>query len=208
MVDFRKFMSPEQIARSDAERAEILRMWSLPDRFLAADLLRKVRVARNAYPVLNMDYRGSTYETTFAWDVVPEVAARLGAAEFLPNERKSEVRQCSDKELRDWVGLSLKHMGMIREAWLERDDRANPWLMLTHSLPNGNPVAFAMDRVCPPTLESRDWSAVHVREVARHRGFDGVSAWSPMLQDWETSQDLSGLDRDDDAVHCSHGMGM
>ena len=186
MVDFRKLMSPGALERCDAERAELIRMWRLPDRFLAADLLRKVRAARAMYPeVLALDPNGSTYERSFGWDVVPEVAARLGETEFHPNERRSEVRGCTDSELREWLGLSLNHMGMIRKAWLDKDPIVNPWLMLTHSIPNGNPVLFAMDRVCQPTLESRDWGAVHMREIARNRGFGDVSAWSPMLQNYE-----------------------
>lgn len=187
MVDFRKWMSPEARERSDAEKAELLRLWELPDRFLAEDLLRKVRAARSMYPhKFALHPEGwSTYETTFVWDVVPEVAARLGAVDFQPNERKSEVRGCSDEELRDWVGLSLKCMGMIREAWIDKVPLVNPWLILSHSIPNGNPVLFGLDRVCPPTLESLDWGAVHVREIARNRGFGEVSAWSPMLQEYE-----------------------
>jgi hypothetical protein len=187
MVDFTKFLSPEAIARGKAEREELIRMWRLNDRFLAADLMRKVRDARSRYrAVLDIDPRGySTYETTFAWDVVPEIAARLGETAFQPNERKAEVRACTDVELREWLGLSLKHMGMIREAWNDKDALPNPWLILTYSIPNGNPVLFAMDRICPPTLESQDWGAKHVREIARHRGFGDVSEWSPMLQNYE-----------------------
>jgi hypothetical protein len=186
MVDFSKFLSPEAIARGNAEREELIRMWRLSDRFLAADLLRKVREARFMYPkVFDLDPNGwSTYEKSFVWDLVPEIAARLGETAFQPNERKAEVRACSDIELRDWVGLSLNHMGMIREAWIEKYPILNPWLMLTHSVPNGNPVLFAMDRVSPPTQESQDWGAKHVREIARNRGFGDVSAWSPMLQNF------------------------
>jgi hypothetical protein len=187
MVDFSKFLSPEAIARGNAEREELIRMWRLSDRFLAADLMRKVREARFMYPkVFDLDPNGwSTYEKSFVWDVVPEIAARLGETAFQPNERKAEVRACSDVELREWVGLSLNHMGMISEAWLDKDPILNPWLMLTHSVPNGNPVLFAMDRISPPTLESQDWGAKHVREIARNRGFGDVSAWSPMLQNYE-----------------------
>ncbi|NTF16982.1 hypothetical protein G6L37_00885 [Agrobacterium rubi] len=208
MVDFRKLMSPELRARSDAERVEMIRLWRLPDRFLAADLLRKVRSAREMYPkVLGRDLDGySSYETSFAWDVVPEVAARLGETDFLASERKSEVRACSDVELRDWVGSCLKHMGMIREAWIEKDPLINPWLMLTHSIPNGNPVLFAMDRVSAPTMESTDWGAAHVREIARHRGFEGISAWSPMLQNYERSGTPTWLRELDPASEETPGM--
>ena len=139
------------------------------------------------YPkVFDLDPNGwSTYEKTFVWDVVPEVAARLGETKFQPNERRAEIRGCSDVELRDWVGHCLKNMGTLREAWLDEETQVNPWLVLTHSIPNGNPVLFAMDRVSPPNNDSQDWGAVHVREIARVRGFGAVSAWSPMLQDYD-----------------------
>lgn len=196
MVNFTKLLSPETRARGAAEREELMRMWRLPDRFLAADLLRKAREARTLYPVLQ-DHGPdrSTYETTFVWDVIPEIAARLGETSFQFLERKSEVRACTDIELRQWLGLSLKHMGMLREAWLDKDRMVNPWLMLTHSIPNGNPVLFAMDRICPPTMDSDDWGARHVREIARNRGFEGISAWSPMMQDYD--QNRNWLDEDE-----------
>lgn len=196
MIDFSKLMSPEALARSNAERDELIRMWRLQDRFLAADLVRKVREARFLYPkVLDRDPNGwSSYEKTFVWDVVPEVAARLGETAFQPNERSAEVRSCTDVELRQWLGLSLNNMGMIREAWIEKDPLINPWLMLTHSIPNGNPALFAMDRISPPTMESDDWGARHVREIARNRGFEGISAWSPMMQNYDRNRRWFGDD--------------
>lgn len=210
MVNFRKLLSPEAIERLNAERAELIRMWRLPDRFLAADLLRKARAARAAYPsVLGLDPNGwSTYEKTFVWDVVPEVAARLGETDFDPNERKAEVRGCSDVELRDWVGISLNNMGMIREAWLDKNPVINPWILLTHSIANGNPVLFAVDRVSPPTADSKDWGATHVREIARSRGFGGVSAWSPMLQNYERSGSATWMRDHSCDEEPAAGMGM
>lgn len=191
-------LSPEMRAALDTERAEISRMWSLPDRFLAEDLLRKIRWCRERYPSL-FDRKDGYYgdsTTSFAWDIVPEIAFRLGAGSFAPLERsRADVRSADGERLRHWLGHALNGMGFIDDAWDDGGAKPNPWLMLTRDCQNGNPVVFALDRVAPPTNESSDLPARLLREVSWHRGFEPVSSWSPALQDY--GRRLNCLDEDE-----------
>src|SRR3546814_12885233 len=57
--------------------------------------------------------------------------------------------------------------------------------ILAHSLPNGNLVAFAVDRIAPapaPGEDVDDWIARHIREISRARGLDETPYWSPAMQ--------------------------
>lgn len=182
MVNFRLMLSPELRAKVDAESDELLRMWNLPDRFLAADLLRKAREARNLYPSHFERGGYDTYTTSFVWDIVPEIAFRLGSKDTRPDERRPDVRACDDDELRGWLGNCLNWTPTIREAHSDPLPLANPWLMLTRSPQQGNPVLFALDRVCVPDMDSTDHGARLVREISRVRGFEVTSAWHPGLE--------------------------
>lgn len=193
-------LSPELKIQVAAERAEVLRMWSLPDRFLAEDLLRKVRWAREAYPSHFYRKPGDmgTYTTSFVWELIPEIAYRLGARSFVGQERtRSDVRAADGVRLRHWLGHSLNGMPEIREAWDHPEGEANPWHLLTRECQNGNPVVFALDRVAPPLDDSDDLSARLLREVSWHRGFEPVSAWSPELQSYDRAGSGFSLEEDE-----------
>lgn len=183
-------LSPELRAMIAAEREEVMRMWSLPDRFLAEELLRKCRRVREAYPKYFHREPGTmgTHTTSFVWELIPEIAFRLGARNFVGQERsRADVRAADGVRLRHWLGHALNGMPEIREAWQDAHDdpqRANPWQVLTRECQNGNPVVFALDRVSPPLAKSDDLPARLLREVSWNRGFDPVSAWSPGLQEY------------------------
>lgn len=179
MVDFNKLLSPELRAKIASETAEIQRMWGLPDRFLAADLLRKARAARDLYPEHFARGEYDTYSTSLVWDVVPEVAYRMGATDVRRDERRADVRACDVDELREWLGNCLNWAPLIREA--HDAAGADPWLMLARSPQQGNPVLFALDRICAPDMDSKDRGARLVREISRVRGFEETSAWHPGL---------------------------
>jgi len=181
-VDFRKFLSPEALARLDARRAEIERLYGLGDRWLARELVGLARRVRDIYPDdlgQAQHLRGGTYDTTYVWDLILEIAARLGHQDFVPGERRAEIRALDGKELREWVGTTMKWLSSRPEEDPHLQRGIHPWDLLTTTFVNGNPVVFALDRVAPPTPASEDWCAIHMREIARYRGFGEVAAWFP-----------------------------
>jgi hypothetical protein len=210
MAFFEIELSPELKAAIAAERSEVMRMWCLPDRFLAEDLLRKVRWVREAYPTYFHREPGAmgTYTTSFVWELVPEIAYRLGARSFSPQERtRSDVRAADGIRLRHWLGHSLNGMPEIAETWDYSEAGANPWHVLTRECQNGNPVVFALDRIAPPLDDSDDLSARLLREVSWHRGFEPISAWSPELQNYDHGIALSSAVEEDEALEdASHRM--
>lgn len=188
MIDFRKMLSPETLARMDAKRAEIGRLYALGDRWLAEEILKHARLVRQIYPDrLGQDahVNRSSYSTAYVWNVVPEIAARLGATHFLAGERSEEFRMLSSDALRDWVGGAMPWVGSLPMAQKDLVRGFHPWDLLTTEFVNGNPVVFALDRVAPPSDESKDWCARHMREIARNRGFEPVSGWHPWFNDYE-----------------------
>lgn len=58
--------------------------------------------------------------------------------------------------------------------------------LLSQEACNGNPVAIALDRICPPSGASQDAVAKGIREVGRARfGCDSrINAWSPAFEDY------------------------
>lgn len=181
-VDFRKFLSPKALARLDARHAEIERLYGLGDRWLARELVGLARRVRDIYPDdlgQAQHLRGGTYDTTYVWDLIPEIAARLGHQDFVTGERSAEIRALDGKDLRDWVGMTMQWLSHRPEKDEHLARGVHPWDLLTTTFVNGNPVVIALDRVAPPTPESDDWCARHMREIARYRGFEDVSAWFP-----------------------------
>lgn len=189
MVDFSLLLSPAQRQRLAKTAAELERIFSLPDRWLAEELLRLARGTRAMFPdKLAYDPRLSTYDRSLVWDVVPEVAKRLGSRNLTEQEASFEVRAHSGTALREHAGQCLHCTSINR--WL--DHQANfpsPAELLVHDIPNGNPLAIAVDRLCPaPPREAHadDWIARHVREISRTRGFQETAIWTPALQHWRS----------------------
>lgn len=184
MIDFRKLMSPEAVARMDAETREIERLWVLDDRWLAREILQLARKAREFFPDQLGDYarvEKTTYSTVFVWDLIPEISARLGETQFMLGERSAEFRAASADELRGWASSIMNWLGRFDQSEVPLVRGFHVWDLLSHSFVNGNPVIFALDRVAPPTNESKDWCARHMREISQTRGFAPTSAWSPEL---------------------------
>jgi hypothetical protein len=192
-IDWSKLLTSAQIERLKRTGSEIARLYALPDRWLAAELLRLARALRQEFPDQLSDPYAAAYEPSFVWHVVPETAKRLGAKVLLPNEAKlAEIVRLDGPEFRACVGIYLKHVSPHR--WRPASDQAMPQPadILCHSIANGNPVAFAVDRLSPAPSHSEDredWIARHVREISRARGFDETPYWSPGLQERPVRED-------------------
>jgi len=185
--NFATVLTPRQRARNEAFQREIERLFGLPDRWLAEELLRLARSCRRQYPNLLGDPCGVVYDPNFVWHLVPEVAKRLGANHLEPNEG-IRYAGISAPELRQCTGIYLQNVAIAEwdRARFEQE-RPNAAEILCHQVQNGNPVAFAVDRICaaPAAGEDRDdLTARLMREISRVRGFEPTPHWSPMLSRW------------------------
>lgn len=188
-IDWSRHMSPQLHACVQATAREMARLHALPDRWLGQELLKLARTLRRQYPRQLSDPHGTTYDTNLVWQLVPEVAKRMGAGRLLPNEASSRsVVTTSDADLRVHVGVYLRNCALDRWPLPDRD-RAVPSAgeILCHSVANGNPIAMALDRLhaAPePGLDRDDYIARHVREISAARGFEPTPYWTPELQDY------------------------
>lgn len=183
-----------------SETREIMaRFHGLPDKVLAHEILLMARDARKMIAELDkptvppIDL--GTYNHSFLWNAIPEVARRLGETNFQSDE-------CSDNgfrtrvgpDFRYWVGSCIKNNDLLHRYSRKIDPPENNVVyLLDHEPCNGNPVAMALDRVCPPDDDSEDYIASSVREIGRRRfGYETViNSWSPKFQDYEWFSRLS-----------------
>src|SRR3546814_731879 len=157
MVDFSKLLSPEQRERIAAVQQEVERLYGLSDRWLGEALLKLARETRAEFPDLAVNPHGLSYDANFVWHVVPEVAKRLGARNLQPNEGISQnIASMNDDALRCTVGAYLHNIAIDRMGMSVKGPRPTAAEILAHSLPNGNPVAFAVDRIAPAPLPGED----------------------------------------------------
>ena len=190
-IDFRRMMTQDARDSADATRREFDRMRALPNRFLAREIAKLARDCRAQCIAGGDDHMADrdhgTYNLGLLWDVLPELAKRLGETEFLPGERQDYGTPTTDQEFRDLVASYLRHSCIgNRHGYREAGPDTNPARVLSSDVANGNIVAVALDRVCPPTADSQDWFASYLREVGRARfGRDAnVTAWTPAFQDY------------------------
>ncbi|MDE4914116.1 hypothetical protein PQI07_25940 [Methylobacterium sp. 092160098-2] len=182
-LDFSRLLSPEQQARLERKAATLARMHALPDRWLGRELAQLARRLRGSVPELAspvLDTDG--YTKHLLWDVVPELARRLG--EPLEHNESKDIwlRTAEGEELRRDVANCLLNTSAI---WLMRivpEERQDDLAVLMNEAANGSPVALALDRLVPPGHDSTDRLAASLREVSRARGHEAMPAWHPGLQ--------------------------
>lgn len=175
-IDFSKLLSPEARARLALEDREIRRQYTLPNRFLAEELLKMAREVRDSRP--GMAPQADSAESRYFWHVIPEIARRLGATHFRSNERHSqEVVQKTDDELRLYAGYLLKDMPNFIPVYEFQTT-------LLHEPVHGNPVCLALDRLAPPKDVEVDPIAKSIAGPARSRGVEFSGQWTPSLLDY------------------------
>jgi hypothetical protein len=125
---------------------ETERLCRLPDRWLAEELLRLARAARAAFPAQLGSPNAMSYAPMLVWNVIPEVARRLGATRLNQQEAaRCNIHGQSDGELRLTVA---SHLANARLGSLPMGANAlSPAEILGHDISKGNPVAMAADRI-------------------------------------------------------------
>jgi hypothetical protein len=199
MIDFAKLLTPEQRAQLAALVAEIDRLYHASDVELAQSLLALARRCRALRP----DYHGTAfnkdrhYGTSFVWSIIPELAhalAHRAGVTLLLEDDEGSIELGGEFAAQEWrtarlhVGTYVQHNGRLfgRPAGLAPGE-IDPWQLLTAEVPNGNPVAFALDRLIAPAADDRDdWIAERIAEVASHRGHPPLRAWQPSMNEQRT----------------------
>ena len=181
-MDFKTLLSANQRACLDATAAEITRLYYLPDPWLGRTVLAMARQIRAGEP------DSGTYEGSLLWHLIPEHARRLGETHFLPGENtRGDLQTASARELRyragqslDWTRFDQTHGSIPTDSpTFKAGD------LIGHSIPNGNPVAFAADRLCSPKPGDRDDRiAQQIAEVSRAHDLPEQWVWTPSMQDY------------------------
>lgn len=192
--------------RRSATSRELARLFRLPDRWLAEELLKLARQARREAPECLENPADLNYDVNFVWQVIPEIARRLGATRLLANEATDpDVVRKSDRELREALGSYLTNHALDILDEKTRDpyrETATALGLISGDIANGNPVAFAMDRIAAPApadTHQSDWLARYMREISRARfGDDRFAAWEPSFQQYPRRS--PALDLEDDLV--------
>lgn len=182
-LDFSRLLPPEVAARLERSRIRVERLYALPDRWLGREIAGMARRVRASVPELaSPAAEGDGYSKHMLWDVVPEIARRLGEP-LLPNESADVgLRTAGEIELRRDVSTIMSNVSSVRLMQLVPEDLQDDLHMLLLDAVNGNPVAVALDRVAPPGPDADDRIARHVREVSGNRGHEPTSSWHPALQ--------------------------
>ena len=189
MVDFSNLLSEESKRHLAETQREVHRLHGLPDRWLAETLLNWAREIRefdpgNYGPDRMGNPHDATYAPNFLWHMVPEVCRRLADVELRPNEATRPGFTGMDAQgLREMAGVYLEN---VHEGDLAADPHGTtvePGVLLAHDVQNGNPLAFAVDRVAPALEDppKPDRIANLVLEVSRARGYEPTPYWSPEI---------------------------
>jgi hypothetical protein len=190
-VDFERLMSQEAKARLKEIKERINDIFSLSDTELGECLLKLSRQVRDDLPErFGKPELSAGYNAYLVWDLIPELAYRLGCRSFHDGERADwQIRNVTSEQLRNFASTVLFHtsslstsVGYTKAAAL--GSSPCPWDIIKYSIPNGNPVAIALDRVAPPDSDSLDEIAKHIREISSVRGMPAQSAWSPLMQNY------------------------
>lgn len=167
---FKNLLSPAANAELERRRAELTRLYPLSDLLLANELQRLAEAARLERPNMTPD-RG-VYDSSMLWTIIPEVSRRLGAS---ASHNDTALMSESPKEFRRTVGIYLR--------WVSHYELgAIAWNLLASEPCNGNPLVFAVDRLCAGDLDDpEDWITRSVKEVAHFRGTPYEGVWTPAV---------------------------
>jgi hypothetical protein len=168
---FKWNLSLETKAAIERERIEAFRLYRLTNTWLACALVKLAREAQKVSPEYLPE--DNTYNARLIYGIVPELARRLGPVKLDMRELDWEIRELSDYELRERAGHCLLNI---------RDTDLPGWVMLTREVANGNPVLYAMDRLCPGVLGDRDDPVTRrLTEMAEYRKKPYTGVWTPEI---------------------------
>jgi hypothetical protein len=184
-MDLSLVMSKEAAERLAKLDDELNRLYSLPDRWLARELLSHARAARDiGHDIFGREAKlENRYQAELVWDVIPEIAYRLGESSFLKGERGGDIRGLTNVQLRERACEQL-HAQPLLVAFASNLHRGmNVYRLLTRHPAVGNPVLFALDRFAPADRDNPDWASRSIWSSFAARGIDDVYEWNPELEE-------------------------
>lgn len=182
-MEMNLLMSRDALERMNRLDDELARLFSLADRWLARELLSHARAARDiGHDIFGREVKTEhRYQAELVWDVIPEIAYRLGESSFVKGERGGDIKGLTNAELRERACEQL-HAQPLLVAFSSLLHRGmNVYNLLTRHPTAGNPVLFAIERFAPADRSKPDWAARAVWSAAAAKGMDDVYEWTPEL---------------------------
>lgn len=193
-IDFGKLMSAPARAMHDAKTAEIDRLYALPDRWLARELVTLARYVRSCEPQYCVMNRG---HATLLFECIPEIASRLGETSFQSCERSAGFRSMDGGRLREATAALLSPDRVLNKRMAAVPVRnINVYSLLFNDPCNGSPIAFGLDRIASPDFGCPDPIAAEVYFVADRRGHAADFEWRPefaidaLPEDWYAAPEV------------------
>lgn len=169
---FKINLKPETRQRIEEDEIEALRLYRLPDRWLARELVRMARAMRAK--TARFGPYDAVYDSTLLWHIVPEIAYRLGERQFEMYERDEKgVRALTNEGLRMVAGISWKNCS----PFLYRNSDAGR--IFFRAPCNGNPIVYALDRLATP--DEKDVLARDILEISQRRNVQSTGIWTPAM---------------------------
>jgi hypothetical protein len=146
-------------------------------------------------------YDDLSYRRSLVVHTVPEVARRLAlkaarggpqaeeAVEYAATfETLPHLREDGDLAFRKRTGEALINIPLQEEYFQDVDFLVDPLCatgLLARDFHEGNPIAFAVDRICPPAQEGGDRNdplACHARMIGSIHTRQPFSQWTPDVE--------------------------
>lgn len=171
-MDLSKHLTPASRSRLEAVRAEATRLYEQDNLGLAQSLLRLSKEGIELHPEFNP--KQPTYEVHLLYWLLPELARRLGADVASVGETGNGIRlsQLTATELRRHVGVIMYNQSVVPNSFV--------FSLLNREWANGNPLVFAIDRICAGDLQDRDDLITNrIAEIASYRKRPYSGVWTP-----------------------------
>lgn len=162
-------------ADTRSEAAEMERLYALPPRWLAREIVSLVGRAREEVTSGGVAGYQADLARDLLWEIAPEIAYRLGETGARAGSSLG-LATAGCKHLRAAAGFALVALSMDPPHI-----GGQAWRRLTRPLTDGNPLAIALDRVAPAGPGSTDLAARHLWSVSRAAGLGTVLEWTPEL---------------------------
>lgn len=207
MVNFKKFLSPDTIARMDEEKRIIARLHSTEttNAMLGMAILGMARQLRTAYieagRASSIVREYPVYDGDLVWNVLPDLAWRMGMTNrnaYVEGERKlgERVLTLNGAEYRRYVWSVLRNSNL--DPLIDRTSPGSQAAsLLARDAIHGNPVEIALQRLYPaeiyyveskPTHPGNIDPADNISEPARYRGLGRVLSWNPSVDDYKRAR--------------------
>lgn len=168
-MPFKTLLSSKARAELARRRSELNRLYALATPGLAAELQLLLTAARAERP--EMTPQRQVYDSNFLWSILPELIHRIGGP--APSDSTGH-EGLTAREFRALAGLYLRNVCRYEGGFA--------WAMLTNEPCNGNPTVFALDRLCPGSVDdANDAIARGIKEIASVRGTPYSGVWTPAV---------------------------